>query len=188
MKKKYIYTVLVLASLVCFKLKAQQQPKQPNVIFILTDDQGYGDIAANGNKVIKTPNMDNLHNEAVRLTNFHTGPTCAPSRSGLMSGAYGNRAGVWHTIGGCSLLREKFVAMPQVFKENGYGKAMFGKWHLGDAYPYLPEDRGFDKAIYHGAGGIGQTPDYWLNDYFDDTYFINGTPEKFNMSNNNTET
>ncbi|SDW30666.1 Arylsulfatase A [Lutibacter oricola] len=179
MKNKFIYTVFLLVSIVCFKLKAQQRPKQPNVIFILTDDQGYGDIAAHGNKVIKTPNLDNLHNQSVRLTNYHTGPTCAPSRSGLMSGAYGNRAGVWHTIGGCSILREKFVAMPQVFKENGYATGMFGKWHLGDAYPYLPEDRGFDETVYHGAGGIGQTPDYWLNDYFDDTYFRNGTPEKF---------
>ena len=101
------------------------------------------------------------------------------TRSGLMSGADGNRAGVWHTIGGCNALREKFVLMPQVFKENGYATAMFGKWHLGDEFPYLPNDRGFDEALYHGAGGIGQTPDYWENDYFDDTYFRNGKPEKF---------
>ncbi|WP_111708249.1 arylsulfatase [Lutibacter citreus] len=180
MKNRFIYVVFVLAAFTCIKLKAQQKVKQPNVIFILTDDQGYGDIAANGNKVIKTPNMDNLHNEGVRLTNYHTGPTCAPSRSGLMSGAYGNRAGVWHTIGGCSILREKFIAMPQVFKENGYATGMFGKWHLGDAYPYLPQDRGFEETVCHGGGGIGQTPDYWMNDYFDDTYSRNGSPEKIN--------
>lgn len=172
---KIIFLILVLW---LPQLLAAQE-KKPNVILIITDDQGYGDIAAHGNTIIKTPQMDKLHNESVRLTNFHSGTTCAPSRSGLMTGVEGNRAGVWHTIGGCNILREGFITMPEVFKAGGYSTAMFGKWHLGDAYPYLPENRGFDEALYHGAGGIGQTPDYWGNDYFDDTYFRNGTPEKF---------
>ena len=90
---------------------------KPNVIIILTDDQGYGDIAAHGNEVIKTPSMDKMYNEGVHFTNYHSGTTCAPSRSGLMTGADGNRAGVWHTIGGASLLREKFVLMPQIFEK-----------------------------------------------------------------------
>jgi len=153
--------------------------QKPNVIIIITDDQGYGDLAAHGNDIIKTPNMDKLHDVGVRFTNFHCGTTCAPSRSGLMAGVDGNRAGVWHTIGGCNILREKFTIMPQVFKASGYATAMYGKWHLGDAYPYLPEHRGFDETVAHGGGGIGQTPDYWGNDYFDDTYFRNGKPEKF---------
>ncbi|WP_344788774.1 arylsulfatase [Postechiella marina] len=156
-----------------------QNKKKPNVIIIITDDQGYGDIAAHGNKVIKTPHLDNLHDNGIRLTNFHGGTTCAPSRSGLLSGVEGHRAGVWHTIGGCNILREKFVAMPQIFKNNGYSTGIYGKWHLGDAYPYLPENRGFDESVCHGAGGIGQTPDFWNNDYFDDTYMRNGKPEKF---------
>ena len=162
----------------CF-LKAQTS-KKPNVIIVLTDDQGYGDIAALGNKVIKTPQLDKLHKEGTRFTNFHTGTTCAPSRSGILTGVDGNKAGVWHTVGGCNILREKYVTMPAIFKANDYKTAMFGKWHLGDAYPYLPENRGFEEAVYHGAGGVGQTPDYWENDYFDDTYFRNGKPEKFN--------
>ena len=177
-KYKLIILFIGLLTLNNFVSMAQQGP-QPNVILIITDDQGYGDIAAHGNTIIQTPNMDKLYKESVRLTNFHSGTTCAPSRSGLMSGADGNRAGVWHTIGGCNILREKFVTMPDVFKANGYATAMYGKWHLGDAYPYLPEDRGFDEAVYHGAGGVGQTPDFWENDYFDDTYFRNGVPEKF---------
>ncbi|SIS48702.1 Arylsulfatase A [Zobellia uliginosa] len=156
-----------------------QTDKKPNVIIILTDDQGYGDIAAHGNKVIQTPTMDKLHDEGVRFTNFHSGTTCAPSRSGLLTGADGNRAGVWHTIGGASLLREKFVLMPQVFEDNGYATGMYGKWHLGDAYPYRPQDRGFQETVVHGGGGVGQTPDYWQNNYFDDTYWRNGVPEKF---------
>jgi len=149
------------------------------VILIITDDQGYGDVAANGNKVIKTPNMDKLYHEGVRFTNFHAGTTCAPSRSGLMAGIDGNRAGVWHTIGGCNFLRDKFTIMPQVFQANGYCTAMYGKWHLGDAYPYLPEDRGFEETVVHGGGGVGQTPDYWNNDYFDDTYWHNGKPQQY---------
>lgn len=156
-----------------------QKNERPNVIFILTDDQGYGDIGAHGNQVIKTPQLDKLHKESLRFKNFHTGTTCAPSRSGIIAGVDGNRAGVWHTVGGCNILRKKYVTMPEVFKQNNYSTAMFGKWHLGDVYPYLPENRGFDEAIYHGAGGIGQTPDFWQNDYFDDTYFRNGKPEKF---------
>ncbi|UMB61792.1 arylsulfatase [Lutibacter sp. A80] len=153
---------------------------QPNVIIVITDDQGYGDIAAHGNKLIKTPAMDKLHDESIRLTDFHVGPTCAPSRSGLLTGRYANRVGVWHTIGGVSILREKEVTIAQVFKDNGYETGMFGKWHLGDTYPSRPQDKGFKYTVNHGGGGVGQTPDYWGNDYFDDTYFKNGVPTKYN--------
>ncbi|MGP1993240.1 arylsulfatase [Zobellia laminariae] len=175
--KKVSYGLILGCSLLGTVVAAQNE--KPNVIIILTDDQGYGDIAAHGNKVIKTPSMDKMYNEGVHFTNFHSGTTCAPSRSGLLTGADGNRAGVWHTIGGASLLRDKFVLMPQVFEENGYVTGMYGKWHLGDAFPYRPEDRGFQETVVHGGGGVGQTPDYWQNDYFDDTYWRNGTPEKF---------
>jgi len=179
MNFKRQYWFLTFFALILITKKSLGTNKKPNVIIIITDDQGYGDIAAHGNSVIKTPQMDKLYQESVRLTNFHTGTTCAPSRSGLMGGIDGHRAGVWHTIGGCNILREKFTLMPQVFKQNGYSTAMYGKWHLGDAYPYLPENRGFDTTLCHGGGGIGQTPDYWGNDYFDDTYLKNGKPEKF---------
>lgn len=158
------------------------QPKEkidkPNVILIMTDDQGYGDLACHGNPIIKTPNIDKLHSESVRLSNFHTGTTCTPTRGGLMTGRNSNRNGTWHTIGGCSLLNEKETTLADIFYENGYTTAMFGKWHLGDMYPFRPHDRGFETAFYNGGGGVGQTPDYWNNDYFDDTYFRNGKPEK----------
>ncbi|MGM0531593.1 MAG: arylsulfatase [Bacteroidota bacterium] len=170
---------LVTSLFLSFSSKAESERKKPNVILIITDDQGYGDLACHGNPIIETPNMNELHGESVRLTDFHVAPTSAPTRAGLLSGANKNRAGAWHTIGGCSLLRKKFVSMPEVFNRNGYATGMFGKWHLGDAYPYLPHHRGFDEAVYHGGGGVGQTPDYWNNDYFDDHYFRNGEPEKF---------
>ncbi|WP_430933706.1 arylsulfatase [Saccharicrinis sp. 156] len=174
---RHSYWILLFLGFLLFTpAKAKQKP---NVIIVITDDQGYGDIAAHGNQIIKTPHLDKLHSESIRLTNFHSGTTCAPSRSGLMTGVHGHRAGVWHTIAGCNILREKYTAMPQVFKNNGYATAMFGKWHLGDAYPYLPENRGFEETVCHGAGGIGQTPDFWDNDYFDDTYMHNGNPQKY---------
>lgn len=178
-KMKRFTSIMALAFLTLGTVVKAADKRPPNVILIITDDQGYGDVGANGNRIIKTPQMDKLSNEGVSLTNYHAGTTCAPSRSGLMSGAEGNRAGVWHTIGGCSIMREKFTIMPQVFKQNGYATGMFGKWHLGDEYPYRPEDRGFDETVALGGGGVGQTPDYWDNDYFDDTYWHNGIPQKY---------
>jgi len=151
---------------------------QPNVILILTDDQGYGDIARHGNPWIQTPNLDRLYGESLRLTNYHVGTTCAPTRAGLMTGRNGNRNGVWHTISGASLLDSEEETMAEVFANNGYATGMFGKWHLGDIYPLRPQDQGFQETLYHGGGGVGQTPDYWDNDYQDDTYFRNGVAEK----------
>lgn len=153
--------------------------RKPNVVFVITDDQGYGDMGCTGNPIIQTPNMDKLYEESIRFTDFHAGPTCAPSRAGLMTGHYHNSTGVWHTIGGRSLLRKGEVSLANIFRANGYHTGIFGKWHLGDCYPYRPHDRGFEEAIVHGGGGVGQTPDYWGNDYFDDTYFDKGVPRKF---------
>ncbi len=153
--------------------------RRPNVVLVMTDDQGYGDIGALGNKRIRTPNLDRLHGESVRLKDYHVDPTCAPTRAALMTGRYSLRTGVWHTIMGRSIMRADEVTMAEVFSRSGYRTGIFGKWHLGDNYPYRPGDRGFDEAIIHGGGGVGQTPDYWGNDYFDDTYFRNGVPKKY---------
>lgn len=157
--------------------QAQAQEKL-NVIFILTDDQGYGDLGCHGNPWIQTPNIDQLHSESVRFTDYHSGTTSAPTRSGIMTGHYGNTTGVWHTIQGRSILDLEETTLADAFKNTGYATAMFGKWHLGDNYPNRPQDRGFDQTFIHGGGGVGQTPDYWENDYFDDTYLRNGVPEK----------
>jgi len=145
---------------------------------IITDDQGYGDVSYHGNPIVKTPHLDAFAKQSLELTNFHVGTTCAPTRAGLMTGRNANRNNVWHTIAGCSILLEDEETMPEVFQRNGYKTAMLGKWHLGDNYPFRPHDRGFQDAFYHGGGGVQQTPDYWNNDYFDDTYFRNGVPEK----------
>ncbi len=152
---------------------------KPNVVFVLTDDQGYPELGCHGHPIIRTPNLDAFHGCAARFDQFHVGPTCAPTRSGLMTGHHANSTGVWHTIGGRSLLRSDEWTLADALRGNGYRTGIFGKWHLGDAYPYRPHDRGFETAVCHGGGGVSQTPDYWGNDYFDDTYFVNGEPRPF---------
>ena len=156
-----------------------QKKAMPNVVIILADDVGYGDLACHGNTVIKTPNLDSLYAKSSRFTNFHVGTTCSPTRAMLMTGKNNNKVGVWHTVNGREILNKEEKIMPQYFKEAGYRTGIFGKWHLGDSYPFRPQDRGFDEVLIHGGGGVGQTPDFWGNDYFADTYFRNGKPEKF---------
>ncbi len=180
-KNTFIFLTL-LASLIlgCSPTNEQEEVNErPNVILIITDDQGYGDLAAHGNTLIRTPAMDALHKDAIRLTDFHVSPTCSPTRSALMTGRYNNRTGVWHTIGGWSLLRKNEKTLGDMFSEGGYQTGAFGKWHLGDNYPFRPFDRGFQETVMHGGGGVQQTPDYWGNDYFDDTYLKNGQPQSY---------
>ncbi|MGB1126007.1 MAG: arylsulfatase, partial [Phycisphaeraceae bacterium] len=153
--------------------------ERPNVILILTDDQGYGDIAALGNPVIKTPNMDKLHSESVRLTDYHTDPTCSPTRAALLTGRYSTRTGVWHTINGRSLMHGDEYTMAEYFKDNGYRTAMFGKWHLGANAPLRPMDQGFDYCVWSPGGAVNQGANYLGNDCFDDTYKINEKWQKF---------
>ena len=151
--------------------------ERPNVVIVMTDDQGYGDLSCHGNPILKTPNLDALYRQSVRLRDYHVSPTCSPTRSAFLTGHWTNRTGVWHTIMGRSMLRENEMTMGQLFQDAGYATGMFGKWHLGDNYPYRPEDRGYTEVMRHGGGGVGQTPDYWDNAYFDGRYWHNGTPE-----------
>ncbi len=153
--------------------------QRPNVVLIITDDQGYGDLSAHGNPYLKTPNLDKLHSESVRLTNFHVDPSCSPTRAALLTGQYSSRSGVWHTIGGRSLLRKDKLTMADVFKNSGYTTGWFGKWHLGENFPFRPKDRGFDEEIVHGAGATTIHPDYWGNKYFDDVFKHNGVFKRF---------
>ena len=153
--------------------------KQPNVIVILTDDQGYGDIKAHGNPWIDTPNLDWMQENGISLEDYHTDPLCAPARSALMSGRYSFGAGVYSTLNGRYFMKPELKTMADYFKEGGYATGMFGKWHLGDTYPYHPENRGFDVAYSFGGGVVGETPDYWNNNYYDDTYTVNGKVTKF---------
>ena len=170
--KKFLSSIVVV---LIFAVSAQAA-KRPNVVLVITDDQGYGDLSCHGNPVLKTPHLDKLHSEGVRLTDYHVAPTCSPTRAALITVHWTNRTGVWHTIMGRSMLRHNEVTIGRILADGGYHTAMFGKWHLGDNYPYRPEDRGFQEVLRHGGGGVGQTPDYWDNAYFDGSYFLNGKP------------
>jgi len=183
MKRRALQIVIALIAILfsaTYLLSAKAAPlTKPNVVIVITDDQGLGDLGCQGNPIIKTPHLDDFYNDAVRFTNYHVSTTCAPTRGALMSGRHTNRLNVFHTISGRSLLFENEVILPQIFAQNGYTNGMFGKWHLGDNYPFRPEDRGFHEVVRHGGGGISQGPDFWGNDYFDDTYWHNGQTEEY---------
>ncbi len=151
----------------------------PNIILVITDDQGFGDFGFSGNQYIRTPHIDKFRDNSILLDNFHVDPTCSPTRAALLTGRYSNRTGVWHTVQGRNLLRKREITLPDILSNNGYETGIFGKWHLGHNYPYRAQDRGFKHFVIHSAGGVGQAPDYWGNDYFDDTYIKNGIYEKF---------
>ena len=93
-----MHRFLILLVFAGWTLPAMAKESQPNVIVVITDDQGYGDVGAHGNSMIQTPNLDVLHSQSVRLTDYHVDPTCSPTRSALMTGRYSTRTGVWHTI------------------------------------------------------------------------------------------
>ena len=159
--------------------------KKPNVIIIMTDDQGYGDLGCHGNPILKTPNLDQLHSESVRFTDFHVSPFCTPTRAALMTGNHPGVTGAYRTSAGRTMLHPSEKTIANHFAENGYKTGMTGKWHLGDNAPHRPQDRGFQDAVWHRCGGVGQASDHWGNDYFDDTYervrpgSREGTFEKF---------
>lgn len=146
----------------------------PNVILVLTDDQGYGDLSCHGNPVLKTPYLDTLYRESIRLTDFHVAPMCAPTRGELLTGRDALANGAYCVCSGRTFLRPGILTMAEIFAENGYRTGIFGKWHLGDNYPHRPQDRGFHEAVYHLGWGITSTPDYWNNDYFDDYFRHDG--------------
>ncbi|MES2393867.1 MAG: arylsulfatase, partial [Acidobacteriota bacterium] len=167
------------ATTVARALPTGSSAKRPNVVFVLMDDVGYGDLACLGNPYIKTPVMDAMHASSTRFTDYHVSPTCSPTRASLMTGRYCNSVGVWHTIDGRNLLDPNAITMAECFKASGYRTANYGKWHLGDNYPCRPIDRGFDDAVICGGGGIWQGPDYFGNHDFDDHYIHNGDFQQY---------
>ena len=152
---------------------------KPNVILVLTDDQGIGDLGCHGNPWIQTPNLDAFYEDAVRLTDFHVSPVCTPTRSAIMTGRYPINNGAWATYKGRDALSPGASTMADIFRKNGYQTGIFGKWHLGDNYPVRATDCGFDLAIHHMAGGVGELSDHWGNSYVDDVYMVNNEPKQF---------
>ena len=143
----------------------------PNIVLIITDDQGCPPLGRHGHPWIQTPHLDRLHDESTRFTRFLVSPTCSPTRSALMTGRHSMRNGVTHTILERERLTLDAVTLPQLLSSAGYARGIFGKWHLGDEEPYQPQARGFDRTFIHGAGGIGQAYDCSCADAPDNSYF-----------------
>jgi len=170
-----IGVVTLLLSVMCHASAGiAAESARTNVILIMTDDQGYGDLACHGNPVVRTPHLDRLATQGVSFTNFHVDTYCTPTRSALMTGRYSHRVGGWGTVAGRNMLRDGEVTMADVFRHNGYRTGIFGKWHLGTNYPYRPIDRGFDEWLGKGDGGTGCTTDHWGNDRVNDVFIHNG--------------
>ena len=139
----FIYCFMFLIYIfVPLRLPAQDKP---NVVLIVTDDQGWWDVGAYGNKSIETPAMDQLAREGVRFTHFYASPVCAPTRASLMTGRYYQRTGVFDTYQGRFNLHMNEVTLGDVFQNQGYRTALVGKWHLGQYMKYHPNNRGFDE-------------------------------------------
>jgi arylsulfatase A-like enzyme len=169
----------LLAVLSPFAARAQDAARpRPNVLIVMTDDQGYGDFSCHGNPVLKTPHIDRLHAESVRLTDFHVAPMCTPTRGQLMTGRDALHNGATSVTAGRAFLRRGVPTMPEIFADNGYRTGIFGKWHLGDNYPHRPMDRGFQEAVYHLGWGISAAPEF-ANTLIDGRYFHNGEPAQF---------
>jgi arylsulfatase A-like enzyme len=154
-------------------------PSKPNILLILADDQGYGEFACHGNPILKTPALDQLAEESVRLGDFHAYPMCTPTRAALLSGCDALRTKAVNVSSGRTLLKKDLKLLPETLLELGYETGLFGKWHLGDNYPYRPQDRGFQETVTFGSSHIGSVSDAWENDYFDDTYLHNGKAEAY---------
>jgi arylsulfatase len=179
------FFILFCSFFIVCGLSALPFGEKPNIILVITDDQGYGPIGKHDHPWIQTPNLDKLHSQSIRFERFLVSPTCSPTRAALMSGRHPMKNGITHTI----LERERMalstITLPQVLSMAGYSSGIFGKWHLGDEEPYQPHKRGFDEAFIHGAGGIGQKfncscADVPGNKYFDPVIRHNGSFVKTN--------
>ncbi|NBS53246.1 MAG: arylsulfatase [Spartobacteria bacterium] len=161
---------------------ASAVPAKPNIIFILTDDQGYGDLSAHGHPLLKTPNFDRMYHEGVRFDNFYVSPSCSPTRAALLTGMHEFRSGVTHTRDPREQLHKDAVTLPELLKKSGYRTALIGKWHLGGNTEkgYRASDRGFDLysnvygdlfdgLVHHNEKLVRKVPGKFREDiYFDE--------------------
>ncbi len=179
---KYTFTFLIILFLLSCQNK--EVPISPNVILIITDDQGYGDLGIHNNPNIITPAIDLFARQSIRFNNFHVSPVCAPTRSSLMTGRYSLRTGVRDTYNGGAIMAPSEFTLAEMLKKVNYTTGIFGKWHLGDNYPSRPSDQGFDESLIHLAGGIGQVGDFtnyfkMQTSYFDPVLWHNNQQKAY---------
>jgi arylsulfatase A-like enzyme len=155
----------------------------PNFLFIICDDLAYGDLSMHGNPICRTPHLDEMAMEGVSARRHLSGPLCSPARACILTGRYNYRSGVVDTYCGRSIMDTAEVTLGDHLRAVGYRTGCFGKWHLGDTYPFCPEDRGFDETVWHLGGGIGQPGDHPGNfgreSYFDPVLCRDGKFETF---------
>lgn len=160
MHNKFVTSIAsCVACLICGMASATAQPSQPldrpNVILVMTDDQGYGDISSHNNPLIDTPNLDQLATDGARFKNFYVSPLCAPTRASLLTGRYHIRTGTVNVSNNLEIMKSEETTIAELFKSNGYNTALFGKWHNGEHYPNNPNGQGFDEFVGFCAGHIG---------------------------------
>ena len=141
----------LLLALFALGSSAVRGEQRPSIIFILTDDQGYGDLGRHGHPLLKTPHIDRLHDESVRFDNFYVSPSCSPTRAALLTGQHEFRSGVTHTRAPREHLWKEAILLPELLKTAGYKTGMIGKWHLGWDGDYHPRRRGFDWTVQGAA-------------------------------------
>ena len=174
MNRTCLVILLLLASGTSLVAAPPDESPRPNVILIMTDDQGYGDLGVNGNPVIKAPNLDKLAGQSVEVKSFYVCPVCAPTRASLMTGRYNYRTGVTDTYLGRAMMHADELTLAEMLRDAGYRTAIFGKWHLGDCYPMRPGDQGFEESLVHTGGGLCQPSGPPDNSYFDPSLLHNG--------------
>jgi len=177
---RFLIVVTVLISFYSLYGQRDSDPlNRPNVILILTDDQGYGDLGFHQNPDIKTPTIDTFAEESLRFNNFYVSPVCSPTRASLLTGRYNIRTGVFDTFSGGSIMASSEVTIAELLRDSGYATGHFGKWHLGSNYPSRPQDQGFETSVWNLGGAIGNSGDpfnYYKRDssYFNPVLWKNG--------------
>jgi len=158
-----MFSVLRVLTMAILAVGAVWATDRPNVLVMMSADQGWGELSSASHPQVRTPRLDRLREEGMDFRRMIAAPTGAATRAQLFSGLHEFRCGVSHTLAGRNLVRPEITLLPEIFRQAGYRTAIIGRWGLGDAYPHRPEDRGFEEFWVNGGHFLGQTSDFWGN-------------------------